>query len=165
MNELAQLNIARLVAPLDSPQLEDFVANLHRINTLAEASPGFVWRFETPAGDAIDADHPFGDGWIVNLSVWQSVVALHDYVYRSAHAPIMARRKEWFSHSREATTVLWWVPAGHRPTPFEAADRLARLQSDGPGAKAFTFKQVWPAPDPVTGLGDAGISIGRSSRR
>jgi hypothetical protein len=36
---LAQLNVARLLAPLDSPVLVDFVGNLDRINALAESSP------------------------------------------------------------------------------------------------------------------------------
>jgi len=152
-HDLAQLNIARLAAPLDSPALADFVASLDRINALAEASPGFVWRFETPAGNATAADHPFGDDMIVNLSTWRSVASLHDYVYRSAHAAIMARRREWFARIEEAYTVLWWVAEGHRPTPFEAAERLERLHREGPGAAAFTFKRPWPAPGSV-GTGD-----------
>ena len=45
--ELAQLNIARLLAPIDSEQLVDFVANLDRINALADQSPGFIWRLQS----------------------------------------------------------------------------------------------------------------------
>ena len=143
---LAQLNVATLRAPLDSPQLADFVANLDRINALAERAPGFVWRFETPAGDATAADHPFGERTIVNMSVWRSVEALHAYVYRSAHARIMARRREWFERVAEAHAVLWWVPEDHRPTPFEAAERLELLRREGASAAAFTFKRPWPMP-------------------
>jgi Domain of unknown function (DUF3291) len=50
--QLAQINIARMVAPLTDPVMADFVANLKPINALAEASPGFVWRFQTEQGDA-----------------------------------------------------------------------------------------------------------------
>ena len=42
--ELAQLNIARAVAPLDDPLMDGFVTRLAEINGLAERSPGFVWR-------------------------------------------------------------------------------------------------------------------------
>jgi len=143
---LAQLNIARLLAPIDSPTLADFVSELDRINALAEASPGFVWRLKGEGNDATDLQHPFGDDHIVNMSVWDSVDALHAYVYRSAHAPIMAQRKRWFSHLSDAWTVLWWVPIAHRPDVHEAYDRLQRLRSDGPGPEAFTFKRAWPAP-------------------
>ena len=67
--ELAQLNIAWMKEPLDSPLLADFVANLDRINALADRSPGFVWRLETDEGDAT-ALRPLGDDVLVNMSVW-----------------------------------------------------------------------------------------------
>jgi hypothetical protein len=143
--ELAQLNIARLAAPLESPQLKDFVDNLDRINALAEGSPGFVWRFQDDAGNATSA-RPFGEELLVNLTVWTDIESLHRYVYRSAHAEIMARRKEWFQPMREAWTVLWWVPAGHRPGFAEAHEKLQQLRAQGPTADAFTFKQPFPQP-------------------
>ncbi|TXH68244.1 MAG: DUF3291 domain-containing protein [Thiothrix sp.] len=142
---LAQLNIAQLLAPLESPQLKDFVDNLDRINALAEQSEGFVWRLQTPAGDAT-ALRPFGDDVIVNLSVWESVEALHQFVYRSAHTPIMSRRREWFARM-QTYMVLWWVPAGHEPSVEEAQQRLELLQAQGPSAEAFTFKQVFGQPN------------------
>ena len=49
---VAQLNVAKLRAPLDSPQLSELVGNLEPINALADASPGFVWRLQTDPGDA-----------------------------------------------------------------------------------------------------------------
>ena len=143
--ELAQLNIAELTAPLESPALKDFVDNLDRINALADAAPGFVWRLQTEEGDAT-ALRPFGADVIVNLSVWENAAALHDYVYRTAHVEVMKRRREWFARMREAYMVLWWVPAGHRPTPEEGRDRLDRLRAEGPSPEAFTFKRPYPAP-------------------
>lgn len=142
---LAQLNIAHLASPLDSPELADFVANLDRINALAERSPGFVWRLQTEEGDATGIDH-FGTDLIVNMSVWEDVQRLHDFVYRSAHVGIMRRRKEWF-HKMQIYMTLWWVPAGHRPSLEEAEARLQHLREHGPTARAFTFKQAFPAPD------------------
>lgn len=123
--ELAQLNIAWLKEPLDSPLLADFVANLDRINALADRSPGFVWRLETDEGDAT-ALRPLGDDVLVNMSVWKDLESLHAYVYKSDHAGIMSRRKEWFHRMQEAYLVLWWVPAGHRPDIAEAKQNWMR---------------------------------------
>ena len=143
--QIAQLNIATLKAPIDSPQLADFVANLDRINALADEYPGFVWRLQTEQGDATGIDY-FGADKIVNLSLWNSVEALHHYVYRSAHIEIMRRKKEWFHQMAEAYMVLWWVPAGHIPPIEEAAHKLNTLREKGPTAEAFTFKKAFPAP-------------------
>jgi heme-degrading monooxygenase HmoA len=143
--ELAQLNIATMREPLESPAMADFVANLDRINALAESQPGFVWRLQTEEGDAT-ALRPLGDDTLVNVSVWRDLESLQHFVYRSAHVEIMKRRKEWFDAMREAYMVLWWVPAGHRPDVNEAADRLRRLRADGPSPEAFSFKQAFPAP-------------------
>lgn len=144
--ELAQLNIGQLKGPLDSPLLADFVANLDRINALAEASEGFVWRLQTDEGDAT-ALRPLGDDTIVNMSVWRDVSALRNYVYRTAHVEIMRRRREWFEHMSEAFVVLWWVPAGHRPTIQEAIAKLEVLRRNGSSADAFTFRSAYPPPD------------------
>ena len=143
--ELAQLNIATLRAPLDSPQLVDFVANLDRVNALAEAAPGFVWRLKTDDGNAT-ALRPLGEQVIVNLSVWADAESLRAYTYRSDHAAIMRRRREWFQRPAEATMVLWWVPRGRRPAVDEALERLATLRRDGPTAEAFTFARLSPPP-------------------
>ena len=43
--------------------------------------------------------------------------------------------------------VLWWVPAGHRPSVQEAAERLALLREQGASAQAFSFRQAFAAPD------------------
>ena len=143
--ELAQLNIATLREPLDSPKMADFVANLERINALAEAAPGFVWRLQTEQGDATGL-RPMGEDILVNLSVWTDVESLSAFVYRSAHGEIMRRRKEWFERTADAYVVLWWVPAGQRPTPREAEARLAHLRRHGASAEAFTFRQAFAPP-------------------
>ena len=143
---LAELNIATLRAPLDSPELADFVANLDRINKLADDSPGFVWRLQTEEGDATEL-RPLGENTIINLTVWRDIEALKDYVYRSAHVEFMRRRKEWFERMSDAYMVLWWVRAGHIPTLQEAIARLEHLRQHGPSAHAFTFRKAFAAPD------------------
>jgi hypothetical protein len=154
--QLAQLNIAALKAPLDSPELKDFVANLDRINALAEGSPGFVWRLKGDGNDATSL-RPLGEEIIVNMSVWRDVAALRDYVYRSGHVEIMRRRREWFTRMAEAYMVLWWVPGGHVPTMTEAVERLTLLRQQGPTVQAFTFAEAFSAPDVIasrSSLGD-----------
>lgn len=152
--ELAQLNIALMTVPLDSPGMADFVANLARINGLAEASPGYVWRLEDEGGDAT-AIRPFGDDVLVNLSVWRDMESLRDFTYRGAHTEMLKRRNEWFARISEAHLVCWWVPAGHRPDAREAAERLALLREQGPGPRAFTFRHPFPPPAPLPNDGKA----------
>ena len=144
--QLAQLNVGLIKDAIDSPLLADFVANLARINALADQSPGFVWRLQGDDGNATSLS-PMGENMIVNMSVWDDVAALNHYVYKTAHVEIMKRRKEWFERINEAITVLWWVPHGQRPTVQEAIARLERLRANGPTAFAFTFKQAFPPPD------------------
>ena len=145
---VAQVNIALPVEPLDSPALEEFVALLEPVNALADASPGFVWRLQTEDGDAT-AIRAFGDErLLVNMSVWESIEALWDYVYDGAHLRAMRRRREWFTRMAESHLVLWWVRAGEPPTVRDAEERLARLRAEGATPHAFTFKQRF-GPPPV----------------
>jgi hypothetical protein len=126
---------------------------LDEVNAIADASPGFRWRFQTEDGNAT-AERPFDDDTIlVNFSTWSSVDALADFVYRSAHAPFLRRRREWFERMDETYSVLWWVPAGHHPTVAEAIERLDRLRADGPTAAAFTFRRRF-TPDELVESAD-----------
>jgi hypothetical protein len=140
MWQLAQFNIGIIKAPMDSPTMSGFASNLDRINALAEATPGFVWRLQTEDGDAT-AIRAFDDpNMLLNLSVWQDLESLKQYVYSSAHTDLMRRRQEWFQRMNEAHLVLWWVPQGNRPSIPEAIDRLSMLRSLGPTESAFTFQ-------------------------
>lgn len=146
--ELAQLNIGVIRGPIDSPVMAEFVANLDRINALAERTPGFVWRLQTEEGNATAIrPYPENENIAVNLSVWKDVDSLRRFVFQSAHVEIMRRRSEWFVKMDQAFLVLWWVPAGHRPSVEEAKEKLELLRRDGPSAQAFTFRQAYPSPD------------------
>ncbi len=143
--QLAQLNVATMKESLDSPNMVDFVANLDRINALADHSPGFVWRLQDEAGDAT-AMRPLGEKTIINMSVWTDADSLNHFVYRTAHVEIMRRRKEWFERMHIAY-VLWWVPTGYRPTIEEAIAKLELLRTNGPTEVAFSFRRVFQPPD------------------
>ncbi|HEV7762923.1 MAG TPA: DUF3291 domain-containing protein [Acidimicrobiales bacterium] len=144
---LAQLNIGRLLAPLDSEQMSSFVAALEPINALADSAPGFVWRLQTEAGDATALRVFDDDMLIVNMSVWESREALSQFVFRSAHREVLTGRRQWFERIDDDYLVLWWVAAGHIPEVDEAKARLSLLQKEGPSPEAFTFRSVFPAPD------------------
>ena len=158
--ELAQVNISRMKAPLDAASFRDFVEALEPVNALADHAPGFVWRLQTEDGDAtsiraFEWDVRGTSGILVNMSVWTSVEALADFVFSGAHVAVMKRRREWFHHVREAMTVLWWVPAGHRPTTAEAEEKIKHLRVHGPTPEAFTVKQHF-SPDAGAREGDPG---------
>jgi heme-degrading monooxygenase HmoA len=143
---IAQLNIARAKAALESPLLAEFMAALDPVNALADCSPGFVWRLQTEDGNATAVRALDDDRIIVNMSVWESIDALANFVYRSDHIAVMRRRREWFERV-VVRMVLWWVPAGHEPSVAEAEERLAHLRQYGPTPHAFTFKRRYLADD------------------
>lgn len=144
--QLAQINVARLVAPIDDPRIADFVAQLDSVNKLAEASSGFVWRLKSDAGNATDVPYNDDPLTIVNMSVWESVQALKNFTYQSHHVNVLRDRAKWFEKMALPYYCLWWVPAGHVPTVFEARERLEHYQKHGPTPQAFWFSQLFPAP-------------------
>jgi hypothetical protein len=144
---LAQINIGRLVAPIDDPKIAEFVAQLEPINALADKTPGFVWRLKTESGNATDvvySDDPFV---IVNMSVWESLEALRDYAYRSDHVQVMRDRARWFEKMAKPHYCLWWVPAGHVPMVAEGRERLEHYQKNGATPYSFWFSQSFPRPE------------------
>jgi hypothetical protein len=149
--QLAQLNIARLLHPLDHPQIGDFVAGLDHINELADNSPGFVWRLKTDTGNATDVQHPWSSDpfMLVNMSVWESPGDLKNYVYRSGHLDYYVKRADWFEKPTQANYVLWWIPAGHIPTLAEGKRRLEHYRQHGATPHAFWFGKLFPAPEGV----------------
>jgi len=150
--QLAQVNIGRLQAALDAPQLRPFMEALDRVNAAADHSPGFIWRLQTEDGNAT-AVQAFtwdaGDsvGVIINMSVWTDVEHLTAFVLSDAHRAILRRRREFFERMPEAYLACWWVAAGHMPTTDEAEERIRHLRAHGPTPYAFTLRHHYPPPD------------------
>lgn len=144
---LAQINIARMLAPIDDPIMQDFVNQLPAINALAEQSPGYVWRLQSEAGDATSIKVYDDDMIIVNLTVWENLDALRHYVYKSAHSGVMRDRKRWFEKFEGPYYAMWWIPEGHIPTTEEAKQRLEHLRTHGETNYAFSFKKEFPQPE------------------
>ena len=147
-HHLAEFNVSRLRAPIDDPSNRGFVDGFLRISRLAERSPGFVWRLESPGGHpaVVEAD----ERTIGTVSVWESYEHLHAFVYRSPHGRYTARRDQWFERLPGPTTVLWWIPVGERPSLEEAKARLQLLIREGPTPRAFSLtRQFDPGGRPV----------------
>jgi hypothetical protein len=154
---LALLNVAHMRASKDSPELAEFVAALEPLNILAEADPGFVWRLKGGDGPTDTVEHEYGDLLLINFSVWRSRESLWNYTYRSAHLPLMKRRREWFHRAAEPYLVMWWVPEGEIPTLAEAMARLDRLRAEGPGPEGFTFRDFY---EPGVKVPESGGGVG-----
>lgn len=97
--DLAQMNVARLLAPLDSAVLKPFVEALEEVNAEGDRAPGFVRRLQTESGNVTDIE---GFGWdiadsagvIVNLTTWSSTQELSDFILGGRHLEIMRQRRE-----------------------------------------------------------------------
>ena len=145
---LAQINIATMLAPIDSPTIAGFVALLDEINTLGENSPGFVWLLKSEDGQGATSIRPYDDERIiVNMTVWESIKALYEFAYYSKHVEPYRRRADWFEKMDKPILALWWIPAGHIPNTDEAKERLTHLEQHGPTPYAFTFKQRFTAEE------------------
>lgn len=151
-NHVAQLNVARLLNPLDHERTAAFVAALGPINELAESSEGFVWRLTDDEGASSSyvsvegIDDPL---MIVNYSIWEDVDSLRQFVYRTVHTDYMRRRREWFERPIEAYSVCWWIPAGSVPSVADAYARLHHLRAHGPSETGWSLNR--PLPPPAAG--------------
>ena len=146
-HHLAQINIGRLIAPVDDAKIAEFVAQLDPVNALADTAPGFVWRLQSSSGNATDIvynDHPFV---IVNMSVWESVEALRDFVYKSNHLDVLRDRAKWFEKMEKPHYCLWWIPSTHIPTVAEGRERLEHYQQYGATPFSFWFSKLYPAEE------------------
>ena len=140
---LAQLNIGRLVADTDDPLVADFMNNIDRVNGAGKRMPGFVWMMESDGGAGNTSAKINNDPRLIpNLTVWENADSLQSFVFDTIHVKFMARRTEWFEKLEAAHFVMWFVPAGHRPTLDEALERLEDLRRNGPTDRAFGWAQL-----------------------
>ena len=138
--DIAELNIGRLVAPTDDARVAEFMTALDRINGMGKRMPGFVWMMEGSGEpgtgnteNAIGGDPQF----VANLTVWEDVASLEQFVWKTVHRQFYERRADWFEVLSDMHFVMWWVPVGHRPTLDEGMERLERLRVQGDSDAAF----------------------------
>ena len=142
--QLAQINIAQAKYSLESQEMSGFTNRLDEINTIADKAEGFVWRLQTEEGDATTLRVFPDPALIVNLSVWENLEALQNFIYKSMHIELMQSKKSWFNKIEQASLALWWVPQGHIPTVDEAKEKLVLIDENGSSLKAFTFAKPFP---------------------
>ena len=147
---LAELNIGRLLAPTDDPRVADFMGALDRVNGMGKRMPGFIWMMEgsgEPGPQALNTGNTAakigGDPQFVsNLTVWETVGALENFVWNTVHRTFYERRAEWFEVLGKMHFVMWWVPVGHNPTLDEALAKLALKQENGDSDQAFGWSYL-----------------------
>jgi hypothetical protein len=139
-HHLAELNVGRLLAEPGDPRIAEFMENLDRINGLGKRMPGFVWMMEgsgEPGTGNTEAKIGGDPLYVSNLTVWESVETLERFVWGTIHKQFYERRQEWFEIMGPQHFVMWWVPAGHRPTLDEALERLEMRRTGGDSDAAF----------------------------
>lgn len=141
---LAQINISKAVAPLDSPQLKGFVDRLDEINLLAEKQPGFVWRLIGEDNNATDVTWSDDPLVIINMSMWETIDDFRRFVYETDHIQLIQQRRQWFVPLKAPHMALWWVERGHTPSIAEAKQRLQSIDENGSTPYAFTFQKTFP---------------------
>ena len=106
---LAEFNVGYATYPLDDPRMSGFMDNLDNINALAEHSPGFVWRMNSDSGNATDFNVP-GDAEVIsNMSVWEDVASLRNYVFNTVHARFYEQKENWFQAMTSHHFVMSWL--------------------------------------------------------
>jgi hypothetical protein len=151
---LAQFNIARIKYPLDDPRMAEFVENVARVNGLAEKIEGFVWRLQDESGNAMGMSVYDDARALPNLTVWEDVEALERFVWKTVHSRFYGRREEWFE-PLDTPLVMWWVPAGERPSMQEGVARRDHLMAHGPSDHAFGWEHLPAAQHWKSARGDA----------
>ena len=143
---LAQVNIAKRLAPLDDPIMQDFVNNVDKINTIADLSSGLIWRLkDEDKGEAVSVFQD--DTLVINMSVWKDLESLFNYTYKSGHIAVFKRKKEWFTKMKMMHMAFWYVPEGYEPTFIDAKNRLDYLNVHGDTPYAFSFKSKFTVTD------------------
>jgi hypothetical protein len=145
---LAQVNIAKRLAPMDDPIMQDFINNVEKINAIADEAEGFIWRMQDEDKD-LGADIFQDDTLLINMSVWESLVSLFNYTYKSGHIEVFKRKKEWFSKMKMVHMAFWYIPEGYEPTFQDAKQRLDYLNKYGDTPYAFSFKSKFSAKDAI----------------
>ncbi len=137
---LAEINIARLRAPIDDPLVAPFMNALDKVNGIAERSEGFVWRLKDDSGNATELNYSDDPYIISNASVWRDLPSLQNFVFNTVHKQFMQRKSEWFEILETQHFVMWNVEEGHQPTLDEARIKIALFDQKGASADAFDWE-------------------------
>ena len=152
---LAQMNYARLVAPLDDPKMNEFRLALEPVNILAKTTPGFVWSYDNDnEAEHMAVDRLREDPLLMpQLSLWKDMASLRHFVFKSGHGMYFKRKKEWFTAPPSPYSVCWWYDlTTHNyqpPSLKESFERCDHLREHGPTDHAFDFASAEKFPMPL----------------
>ena len=139
---LAQLNVGHIRYATDDPRMAEFMGALDAVNALAERSPGFVWRLKDDSNNATNIlvtrrpDLPRQHERVGDARAARALRVEHG---AQAH---LQKKGNWFEPMQTPHFVMWWIPAGHMPTPQEALARLDHLTQHGPSDHAFGWESL-----------------------
>ena len=142
---IAELNIGRLIAPDDDPRVAEFMEAIDKINGLGKRMPGFVWMMEgsgAPNTGNTDTKLSSDPQLVTNMTVWEDVASLENFVFNTVHKQFYDRREEWFEVLGRQHFVMWYVQDGHKPTLDEALERLAYKEKHGDSDHAFGWSYL-----------------------
>jgi len=145
-HHLAQINVGRILYPLDDPRMAGFMTQLDPVNAVADRSPGFIWRLQSSSGNAPDIPFTDDPALHMTMSVWESLDALRDFTYRAHHLEVFRDRAKWFEKLDRSSYCLWWIPIGHIPTVPEGRQRIEHFWAHGATPFSFWFAQPFPLP-------------------
>ncbi|PCK08728.1 MAG: hypothetical protein COA42_07825 [Alteromonadaceae bacterium] len=146
--QLAQINIAEALNEREGETMRNFVARIEGINVQADQAPGFIWRIEEEDGSEAPTIQSFANPlMLINMSVWEDIDGLKQFVCESRHMEPLRDKTSWFGKVATMHQALWWVPKGHTPRMSEGKVRLDYLQKHGSSQYAFTFEQPYTAEE------------------
>ena len=131
--------------PFNDPLFDDFREQLETLHALAEANPGFLWRYqgEKDKGGFIK---PYANAPLVmgNMSAWKDYRSLYDYTFSKDHLGILKDKRKWFENTPTPYTVLYYGIEDDLLKPDielleEAKRRLHHLNIYGETPIAFGF--------------------------
>ena len=150
-HHLAQINIAKLIAPLEDPLIKEFRESIDFVNQVGSESPGFLWIYKADDGSSSSYEENLYEDplIVVNYTLWENYESLHHFVFNTVHSYFLKNRKRWFSKLEQPHVAMWWVPAGTIPTIEDAKEKLAQLEKNGPGPEVFTMRKRYSATGEV----------------
>ncbi|MBD8514048.1 DUF3291 domain-containing protein [Photobacterium sp. CAU 1568] len=137
---LAQFSISLARYSFSDEKMQGFVSRLTEINELADKSQGFIWRLKSDDGNSTSFRGYSDPNIYLNLSVWDSIENLREFVFKSNHVELFRKGKTWFHNLNGPITALWWIKEGEIPTIEDGISRLESIKNLGPTSWAFNFK-------------------------
>ncbi len=155
-HRLAFYTVGIMHEPYGHARIQGFMDRVPGVYAAADSSAGFharsirdlqTWKHSW--GELVAPEcYPKGyslEQFAMTLSLWQDLESVAAFSYKGPHGEALAYRKDWFQVLGLPGYVAWWVPADHKVSWKEAADRLDHLHAHGSSAFAFNFKEPFDA--------------------